>query len=76
MPPIRGSDTHASPEEALSDLQQRYTLLVGDRNAYFETSSWSIRQQKELLANLKRWVLGVALILTLISTLFDAMSTL
>jgi len=43
-----------SPDEELADLQKKYQLLDGDRKAYIETSQWTIKQNRETLAALKR----------------------
>jgi len=42
------------PEEELADLQRKYQLLEGDRKAYYETSQWTIKQNRETIAALKR----------------------
>lgn len=42
------------PEEELADLQRKYQLLEGDRKAYYETSQWTIKQNRETVAALKR----------------------
>mmetsp|Transcript_17409 Transcript_17409/g.42945 ORF Transcript_17409/g.42945 Transcript_17409/m.42945 type:complete len:570 (+) Transcript_17409:178-1887(+) len=43
-----------TPDEELADLQKKYALLEGDRKAYFETSQWTMKQNKETVAACKR----------------------
>jgi len=43
-----------TPDEELADLQKKYALLEGDRKAYFETSQWTMKQNKETIAAAKR----------------------
>ena len=43
-----------TPEEELAELQKKYALLEGDRKAYFETSQWTMKQNKETIAGLKK----------------------
>ena len=40
-----------TPDEELADLQKKYALLEGDRKAYYETSQWTIKQNRETIAN-------------------------
>jgi hypothetical protein len=39
-----------TPDEELADLQKKYALLEGDRKAYYETSQWTIKQNRETIA--------------------------
>ena len=43
-----------TPEEELTELQKKYSLLESDRNAYFETSQWTMKQNKETISGLKK----------------------
>eukprot|EP00959_Pyramimonas_sp_CCMP1952_P281004 5873800-Pyramimonas_sp.AAC.2 len=43
-----------TPDEELADLQKKYQLLEGDRKAYYETSQWTIKQNRETIAAAKR----------------------
>ena len=43
-----------TPEEGLAELQKKYALLEGDRKAYFETSQWTMKQNKETISGLKK----------------------
>mmetsp|Transcript_19933 Transcript_19933/g.64893 ORF Transcript_19933/g.64893 Transcript_19933/m.64893 type:complete len:579 (+) Transcript_19933:36-1772(+) len=43
-----------SPDEELADLRKKYELLEGDRKAYYETSQWTIKQNRETIGALKR----------------------
>ncbi|KAJ3111898.1 hypothetical protein HDU96_005177 [Phlyctochytrium bullatum] len=40
-------------DDELHDLKLRFELLEGDRKAYYETSQWAIRQNKEEIATLR-----------------------
>ncbi|KAJ3044204.1 hypothetical protein HDV00_002882 [Rhizophlyctis rosea] len=40
-------------DEELHDLKLRFELLEGDRKAYYETSQWAIRQNKEEVGMLR-----------------------
>ena len=40
--------------DQLDELQKRFRLLDGDRTAYYETSQYTIRQNKESIAQLKK----------------------
>jgi len=42
------------PAEELSDLKKRFHLLEGDRKAYYETSQWTIKQNKEIVAAVRK----------------------
>ncbi|KAJ3387725.1 hypothetical protein HDU84_000604 [Entophlyctis sp. JEL0112] len=42
-----------SVDDELHDLKLRFELLEGDRKAYYETSQWAIRQNKEEIAHLR-----------------------
>ena len=42
-----------NPDEELADLQKKYLLLEGDRKAYYETSQWTIKQNRETIAVVK-----------------------
>jgi hypothetical protein len=43
-----------TPEEELAELQKKYALLEGDRKAYFETSQWTMKQNKDTISSLKK----------------------
>ena len=43
-----------TPEEELAELQKKYAALEGDRKAYFETSQWTMKQNKETIGGLKK----------------------
>ncbi|KAI9348775.1 hypothetical protein DFJ73DRAFT_428805 [Zopfochytrium polystomum] len=51
MPPGRGAQNLIDDE--LHDLKLRFELLEGDRKAYYETSQWAIRQNKEEISHLR-----------------------
>ncbi|KAJ3127769.1 hypothetical protein HK101_005529, partial [Irineochytrium annulatum] len=40
-------------DDELHDLKLRFELLEGDRKAYYETSQWAIRQNKEEISHLR-----------------------
>ncbi|KAJ1561277.1 hypothetical protein HK405_004396, partial [Cladochytrium tenue] len=40
-------------DDELHDLKLRFELLEGDRKAYYETSQWAIRQNKEEISRLR-----------------------
>ncbi|KAJ3108269.1 hypothetical protein HDU97_001803 [Phlyctochytrium planicorne] len=40
-------------DDELHDLKLRFELLEGDRKAYYETSQWAIRQNKEEIGSLR-----------------------
>ncbi|KAJ3088217.1 hypothetical protein HK102_009269 [Quaeritorhiza haematococci] len=40
-------------DEELQDLKLRFELLEGDRKAYYETSQWAIRQNKDEITRLR-----------------------
>jgi len=42
-----------TPEEQLEDLQRRYQLLEGERKATYETAQLNIRQNKEIVRQMK-----------------------
>ena len=42
-----------SPEEQLEDLQRRFQLLEGERKATYETAQLNIRQNKEIVKQMK-----------------------
>lgn len=42
-----------SPEELLEDLQRRYQLLEGERKATYETAQLNIRQNKEIIKQMR-----------------------
>lgn len=44
----------SSMEEDLHDLKLRFELLEGDRKAYYETSQWAMRQNKEEIGRLRK----------------------
>jgi len=45
--------TQLSPEEQLEDLQRRFQLLEGERKATYETAQLNIRQNKEIIKQMK-----------------------
>ncbi|ORY39934.1 hypothetical protein BCR33DRAFT_787896 [Rhizoclosmatium globosum] len=51
MPAVRPSQ--AGIDDELHDLKLRFELLEGDRKAYYETSQWAIRQNKEEIGTLR-----------------------
>jgi hypothetical protein len=57
---MRKFDKGAAVDEQLQDLKLRFELLgiakftpEGDRKAYYETSQWAIRRNKEDINNLR-----------------------
>ena len=42
-----------TPEEQLEDLQRRFQLLEGERKATYETAQLNIRQNKEIIKQMK-----------------------
>ena len=50
----RGELILSSTSDQLDELQKRFRLLDGDRTAYYETSQYTIRQNKEQIAQLKK----------------------
>ncbi|KAJ3066696.1 hypothetical protein HDU98_010016 [Podochytrium sp. JEL0797] len=51
MPAVRPSQNGI--DDDLHDLKLRFELLEGDRKAYYETSQWAIRQNKEEVSHLR-----------------------
>ncbi|TPX78440.1 hypothetical protein CcCBS67573_g00298 [Chytriomyces confervae] len=51
MPAVRPNQNGVDDE--LHDLKLRFELLEGDRKAYYETSQWAIRQNKEEISTLR-----------------------
>eukprot|EP00746_Dinoflagellata_sp_MGD_P160943 gnl/MRDRNA2_/MRDRNA2_87917_c0_seq1.p1 gnl/MRDRNA2_/MRDRNA2_87917_c0~~gnl/MRDRNA2_/MRDRNA2_87917_c0_seq1.p1 ORF type:complete len:533 (+),score=183.12 gnl/MRDRNA2_/MRDRNA2_87917_c0_seq1:93-1691(+) len=45
--------TSMTPEEQLEDLQRRFQLLEGERKATYETAQLNIRQNKEIIRQMK-----------------------
>ncbi len=45
--------TQMTPEEQLEDLQRRFQLLEGERKATYETAQLNIRQNKEIIKQMK-----------------------
>ncbi|CAK0898960.1 unnamed protein product [Prorocentrum cordatum] len=45
--------TAMSPEEQLEDLQRRFQLLEGERKATYETATLNIKQNKEIISQMK-----------------------
>eukprot|EP00899_Mesostigma_viride_P002513 jgi/Mesvir1/12262/Mv00477-RA.1 len=43
-----------SPDAELEELQKKYALLEGDRKAYYETSQWTIKQNRETMVAVKK----------------------
>ncbi|KAH6589335.1 hypothetical protein BASA61_005665 [Batrachochytrium salamandrivorans] len=50
---MRQFDKTAVINEELHDLKLRFELLEGDRKAYYETSQWAIRRNKEEVNHLR-----------------------
>ena len=50
---MNGSKSNMSPEEQLEDLQRRYQLLEGERKATYETAQLTIRQNKDIVKQMK-----------------------
>ncbi|TPX38600.1 hypothetical protein SeMB42_g06570, partial [Synchytrium endobioticum] len=50
---MRAESKAAGLEDDLQDLKLRFELLEGDRKAYYETSQWAIRQNKDEIARLR-----------------------
>ncbi|KND03009.1 uncharacterized protein SPPG_02080 [Spizellomyces punctatus DAOM BR117] len=50
---MRQFDRSTVVDEELHDLKLRFELLEGDRKAYYETSQWAIRQNKEEVSQLR-----------------------
>jgi hypothetical protein len=50
---MRIFDKTAMVEEELQDLKLRFQLLEGDRKAYYESSQWTVKQNKEEIQRLK-----------------------
>eukprot|EP00002_Diphylleia_rotans_P019304 TRINITY_DN3737_c0_g2_i6.p1 TRINITY_DN3737_c0_g2~~TRINITY_DN3737_c0_g2_i6.p1 ORF type:complete len:574 (-),score=178.69 TRINITY_DN3737_c0_g2_i6:372-2093(-) len=53
---MKGNDPLAAsmaPEEELTELKRRFNLLEGDRKAYYETSQWTIRQNRETVNTIR-----------------------
>ncbi|TPX32612.1 hypothetical protein SmJEL517_g04325 [Synchytrium microbalum] len=46
-------EAKAGLDEELQDLKLRFELLEGDRKAYYETSQWAIRQNKDEIGKLR-----------------------
>ncbi|KAI9014788.1 hypothetical protein BC832DRAFT_546480 [Gaertneriomyces semiglobifer] len=46
-------DKNTLADEELHDLKLRFELLEGDRKAYYETSQWAIRQNKDEISRLR-----------------------
>ena len=42
-----------TPDEELEELEKRYAQMEGDRRSFFETSRWTIKQNRDTLANAK-----------------------
>lgn len=39
-----------SPDEELEELERKFAQLEGDRRSFFETSRWTIKQNRDTLA--------------------------
>ncbi len=50
---MRQFDKATVVDEELHDLKLRFELLEGDRKAYYETSQWAIRRNKDEINNLR-----------------------
>lgn len=48
MPPQSVSGGGA--DEELEDLERKYAQMEGDRRSFFETSRWTIKQNRDTLA--------------------------
>ncbi|CAD7937991.1 unnamed protein product [Amoebophrya sp. A25] len=48
-----GTKTQMTPEEQLEDLTRRFQLLEGERKATYETAQLNIRQNKEIIKQMK-----------------------
>ncbi|KAJ3258003.1 hypothetical protein HK103_004137 [Boothiomyces macroporosus] len=51
---MRQFDKATVVDEELHDLKLRFELLEGDRKAYYETSQWAIRRNKEEINSLRQ----------------------
>eukprot|EP00842_Homolaphlyctis_polyrhiza_P006364 jgi/Hompol1/6729/HPOL_005058-RA len=51
---MRQFDKTTLVDEELHDLKLRFELLEGDRKAYYETSQWAIRRNKEEVNHLRQ----------------------
>ncbi len=40
-------------DDKLDDLKKRFHLLEGDRKAYFETTQWTLKNNKERIVSLR-----------------------
>eukprot|EP00898_Chlorokybus_atmophyticus_P008709 jgi/Chlat1/883/Chrsp107S01321 len=48
------STANIAVDEELQELQKKYQLLEGDRRACWEASQWTIKQNRDTLAAVKR----------------------
>lgn len=51
---MRQLDKSTLIDDELHDLKLRFELLEGDRKAYYETSQWAIRRNKEEVNHLRQ----------------------
>ena len=42
-----------TPDDELEELERKYQALEGDRRSFFETSRWTIKQNRDTLATAK-----------------------
>jgi len=52
MPPVANAAA-MNPNDQLDDLRRRFTLLEGERKANFETAAMSIKQNKEIIGQMR-----------------------
>eukprot|EP00392_Amoebophrya_sp_AT5.2_P003233 g3238.t1 len=50
---MNAAKTQMTPEEQLEDLTRRFQLLEGERKATYETAQLNIRQNKEIIKQMK-----------------------
>jgi len=52
--PVQSNDMHKPPiQEQIVELTKKITLLEGDRKAYYESSQWSIKKNRDLIERLR-----------------------
>ena len=49
----RGDSAGMNPDDELEELERKYQALEGDRRSFFETSRWTIKQNRDTLATAK-----------------------
>lgn len=52
--PGAGKNSTTSINDQITELQRKIALLDGDRKAYYESSQWTIRQNRSSVANLRQ----------------------